>query len=82
MADILRENINESMELAKELLDNTAHADDAEKLVAVTAGLLRGMVPVFQDMLERIEQLEKKVDKPADYWVNADKDSNYYEETR
>lgn len=62
MADILRENIHESMEQAKKLLDDTAAEEDTAKLTAVTAGLLRGMLPVFQDMLKRIEELESKVE--------------------
>jgi hypothetical protein len=62
MADILRENIHESMEKAKKLLDDTAAEEDTAKLSAVTAGLLRGMLPVFQDMLKRIEELESKVE--------------------
>ena len=62
MADILRENINASMEAAKALLDATAAEEDTIKLAAVTAGLLRGMLPVFQDMLKRIEELEGKVE--------------------
>jgi hypothetical protein len=62
MADILRENIHGSMELAKKLLDDTAAEEDTAKLSAVTAGLLRGMLPVFQDMLKRIEELEGKVE--------------------
>lgn len=62
MADILRENIHESMEKAKKLLDDTAAEEDTAKLSAVTAGLLIGMLPVFQDMLKRIEELEGKVE--------------------
>ena len=62
MADILRENIHASMETAKELLDVTVTEEDTPKLAAVTAGLLRGMLPVFQDMLKRIEELEGKVE--------------------
>lgn len=62
MADIIRENIHESMELAKKLLDDTAAEGETEKLTAVTAGLLRGMLPVFQDMLKRIEELECEVE--------------------
>ena len=62
MADILRENIHESLELAKKLLDDTVAEDDTVKLAAVTAGLLRGMLPVFQDMLKRIEGLESNVE--------------------
>lgn len=62
MADILRENIHASMELAKKLLDDTAAEEDTVKLTATTAGLVRGMLPVFQDMLKRIEELEGKVE--------------------
>ena len=62
MADILRENIHASLETAKTLLDITVAEEDTIKLAAVTAGLLRGMLPVFQDMLKRIEELEGKVE--------------------
>lgn len=62
MADILRENIHASMDLAKKLLDDTAAEEDTVKLTATTAGLVRGMLPVFQDMLKRIEELEGKVE--------------------
>ena len=62
MADILRENIHASMETAKALLDATAAEGETAKLAATTAGLVRGMLPVFQDMLKRIEELEGKVE--------------------
>ena len=62
MSDILRENIHASMETAKALLDITVTEEDTAKLAAVTAGLLRGLLPVFQDMLKRIEELEGKVE--------------------